>query len=64
MKEFNNLIDALARRGFRIIFKRGHKLKVMIYGPNQQLYIAHCGPKAVQPIETWAKNKCGVQIGY
>ena len=64
MKDLIKLLKRLEQKGFRVHHKQAHKYVIQVFPPDTKLpfYTAHPGQNAVQPLERWARNTCGVQI--
>jgi hypothetical protein len=64
MKNINQILKGLSRKGFRLEFARGGSSTVKIYPPNpaQSFYSFHVGESGLHPLRRFAKHNWMLDI--
>lgn len=62
MKNVNQLLKALEKRGFRIEFGSGSLVKIYPNSYDQPFYSCHIGERALHPLRRFAKKNWNLDL--
>lgn len=62
MKNVNQILRALEKRGFRLDYTRASTVKIKPPDVNQPFYSAHIGDRMLHPLKRFARQHWGLDI--
>lgn len=62
MKNIGQIMRALQRRGFKIVFCDGSLVKIYPSDPDKPFYSLHIGERAIHPLKRFAKKNWDLDI--
>jgi nucleoside diphosphate kinase len=62
MKNINQIIKELEKKGFRIEYGNGSLVKIYPLDETQPFYSCHIGERAIHPLKRFAKKKWNLDL--
>jgi len=62
MKNINQIIKELEKKGFRIEYGNGSLVKIYPLDQTQPFYSCHIGERAIHPLKRFAKKKWNLDL--
>jgi hypothetical protein len=62
MKNINQIMKALEKKGFMIEYGNGSIAKIYPSNDNQPFYSLHVGERAIHPLKRFAKKKWNIDL--
>lgn len=62
MKNIEQILRAMAKKGFRVEYGNGSLVKLYPQDSNQPFYSLHIGERAIHPLKRFAKKNWNLEI--